>query len=108
MPTKVIAASFALIAFALAIALGVVAGNTAATTIWRGLVAMIVCYFLGQLIGYAGRRAMTEHVDRYKREHPIPELDLLVERGEPVEDAAGQKSQDAASEAERPTTGQAA
>ena len=108
MPTKVIAASFALIAFALAIVLGVVAGNSPTTSIWRALVAMVVCYFLGQMIGYAGRKAMTEHVERYKLEHPIPVLDPLVERGEPVEDAAGQEPQDASSDADRQTAGRAA
>lgn len=108
MPTKVIAASLALVAFALAIALGLYAGNTAATTIGRALIVMVVCYVVGQLIGYVGRTAMAEHVERYKQEHPIPELDLGIEKGEPVEDAAGQQSQDAAGEADRQAAGRAA
>jgi len=104
MPTKVIASSFALVAFALAVALGAYAGNSATTTIWRAIVVMGVCYVVGQVIGHVGRIAMNEHVERYKREHPMPELDALYEQGEPVEDAAGVESQDAADAASaRPT-----
>jgi len=108
MPTKVIAASLALVAFALAILLGLFAGNTAATTIGRALIVMVVCYLVGQLIGYVGRTAMTEHVERYKRDHPMPESDFGIEKGEPVEDPAGPQSQDASGEPGRQAAGRAA
>ena len=99
MPTRVITSSVALIAFALAIGLGAFAGNSAATTIWRALVAMTACYVVGLLIGQAARSAMNEHIERYKKEHPIPELDVGFEHGEPVEDAAGGQTQDAGRDA---------
>jgi hypothetical protein len=79
MPTRIIAACFALSAFALATVLGMAAGNDAVTTLWRALLAMAAAYFVGSIIGHVARIAVQEHVARYKAEHPIPTSDDLNE-----------------------------
>jgi hypothetical protein len=71
MPAAIIASSFALIGFAVAVAAGIAADNSAATTIWRALGAMILCYMIGRVIGAIAMRAMREHVTQYKQSHPI-------------------------------------
>jgi hypothetical protein len=74
-PGRVIAAAIGLIAFAVAIVAGLAAENPATTTLWRAIVAMVVCYGLGRLIGMVGQRAIAEDIQRYKAEHPIHEPD---------------------------------
>lgn len=71
MPTRLIATSLALTAFAAAVLAGVAADNPAATVLWRALVAMIACYIAGAVIGAIASRALDEQIDRYKRKHPI-------------------------------------
>lgn len=77
-----IATCFALVAFAAALAVGVAADNSVGTIIQRALIAMAVAWLVGRVIGGIAMRVVHEHVERYKREHPIPD-DL------PEEDAGG-------------------
>jgi len=71
MPTRLIASSIALIAFAAAVLAGVVADNAASTIMLRAIVAMIGCYFAGLLIAHVGHCAVAEHIEQYKQAHPI-------------------------------------
>lgn len=73
MPSRIIATCLALVAFAAAMVAGLLSDNPATTTIWRALVAMVVCWFAGRIIGEMADRALNEHLEQYKAEHPIPE-----------------------------------
>lgn len=71
MPTRLIATSFALTAFAAAVLAGIVADNPASTVLWRALLAMVGCYVAGALIGAIASRALEDQIDRYKQAHPL-------------------------------------
>jgi putative Mn2+ efflux pump MntP len=70
--TKVIAASMALSAFAVAIVAGLAAGNPARSVLFNAVVSMIVCQILGLFIGAFAERAIADHMKAYKAAHPIP------------------------------------
>lgn len=75
MPSRMIACSLALLAFAAATVAGIAVGNPAITTVWRALLAMIGCYAVGSLLGTLAERALSEHIEQYKRDHPLePEV----------------------------------
>ncbi len=82
MPTRVIAGSFALIAFALAIVMGMYADNSVATTLGRALVMMGMSYVVGLLVAVVGFRAVNDHFDRYKQQNPMPRF---RDEEEPIE-----------------------
>jgi len=65
-PTKVIAASLGLSAFAVAVIAGLAADNPAGTILARALVCMAVCHALGWGIGAAAERAAQEAVRAYE------------------------------------------
>ena len=75
MPTRVIASSFALIAFALAIVMGLYVGNEAIAILSRALLVMFISYWVGMCVGAVGHRAIQEHLNRYRLDNPIPRLD---------------------------------
>ncbi len=85
MPTHIIASCFALATFAVAIVAGLAVDNPAMTTLKRALAAMCLAYPVGWLIGWMGHRAVREHLENYKREHPIEpqEADETTESIEP-------------------------
>lgn len=72
-PSRVIAACFALVGFAAAVIVGAVAGNPMATVLWRGLLVMGACWLIGWLVGLVATRVVQEHIDAYKQKHPIPD-----------------------------------
>lgn len=72
-PSRVIAACFALGGFAAAVIVGAVAGNPAETVLVRALLVMAVCWLIGHLVSYLASRAIAEHLETYRQEHPIPE-----------------------------------
>ncbi|MEX2213938.1 MAG: hypothetical protein WD768_07410 [Phycisphaeraceae bacterium] len=72
MSANVIATCFALIAFTGSIIVGIAAGNTALTTLYRSVVAMFVCLFIGKVVGYVGQRSIETSIEEYKLAHPIP------------------------------------
>ncbi len=87
MPVRIIATSFAFIAFTIAMICGLAAQNPGSTIISRALVAMMVCYALGLGIGILGKRTVEEHVEEYKKKYPVhPEEDEHQE-GEAVSEA---------------------
>lgn len=65
-PTKVIAASLGLSAFAVAVIAGLAADNPAGTILARALVSMAVCHAVGWGIGAAAERAAQEAVRAYE------------------------------------------
>lgn len=71
-PARLIATCFALVAFAAATAVGLAADNPAGTILKRALIAMLICWFIGRLVGQVAQRAVQDHIDAYKVENPIP------------------------------------
>lgn len=64
---RVIAGLFALSAFAVAIVAGLAAGNNAAQIMLRAIVAMVLCYPLGFLIGSVCEYVIDSHVSAHAR-----------------------------------------
>ncbi len=72
-PARVIATCFALLSFAAAIVVGIGAGNSTSTILFRSICVMIVCWFIGRLVGAVAQWAILDHIKQYKEQHPIPE-----------------------------------
>ncbi len=73
MPTRLIASSVALIAFVIALSMGIAAGNTATYNLVNALGALFICYLLGLVVALVAQRAIDEHIAEYQRTHPLPE-----------------------------------
>ena len=75
-----IAASLALIAFAICLVVGGMhAGNTFSTTVGRALVAMAVTYVIGLVIGVMGQKALDENL---KSEEEKLKISTRLESGD--------------------------
>jgi hypothetical protein len=75
-----IAASLALIAFAICLVVGGMhAGNTFSTTVGRALVAMAVTYVIGLVIGAMGQRVVDENL---KSEEEKLKISTRLEAGD--------------------------
>ena len=72
-PARVIATCFALLSFAAAIVVGIGAGNSTSTILFRSIFVMIVCWFIGRAVGAVAQWAIMDHINRYKQQHPIPD-----------------------------------
>jgi hypothetical protein len=72
-PARVIATCFALLSFAAAIVVGIGAGNSTSTILFRSICVMIACWFIGRGVGAVAQWAIMDHINRYKQQHPIPE-----------------------------------
>lgn len=70
---RVVGGVLGLTGFSTALFVGMLIGNPAITTLWRGLLCMIACAFIGRLLGWAGAVATGEFVERYIASHPSPE-----------------------------------
>lgn len=83
---KVMAASFALTAYAVAIIGGLAAGNPAGPVMVRAVVAMLICYLVGLALASAAMTAIREHLEESERAHEAPNVDEIL-RGstEPIE-----------------------
>jgi hypothetical protein len=60
--SRAVAGCFALAAFAVAVVAGLAGGNTPSGILVRALIAMIVCYPVGLVIGLVCQRVIEEHV----------------------------------------------
>ena len=65
-PSNIIAACFALAAFAVAVVAGMAGGNPATAILIRALIAMIGCYPVGLIIGLICARVMTDHIQAHR------------------------------------------
>src|SRR5690606_2980096 len=70
-PAKVIATCFALASFAATLFIGMAVGNSSETTLKRAIGVMLVCWFIGAVVGRVMQRSIDEHIERYKQAHPI-------------------------------------
>ncbi len=60
--SKAVAGCFAMAAFTVAVVAGLAGGNPAISILVRALVAMIVCYPLGLLVGLVCRQVIQQHL----------------------------------------------
>lgn len=47
-------------------------GNNATTVIWRAILIMVACWYIGLIFGNMSQRAVDENIARYKEANPIP------------------------------------
>lgn len=66
-PTKLIAASLGLAAFATATLVGLSVDNPADIILARSLVSMVIAQIVGTMLGAVAERAVREHIDAQHR-----------------------------------------
>jgi uncharacterized protein involved in response to NO len=71
---KVVAAVFALSAFAVALIAGIGAGNDTTTVLLRALGALLVCQIIGLIAGLIIEQVIKEHEARYHADNPVPTI----------------------------------
>ncbi len=69
--SKAIAGCFALAAFAVAILAGIAGGNTAISILFRAVIAMLICYPVGLIIGLICQQVIADHVARRAEKTPV-------------------------------------
>lgn|GEM_PF-3160625 len=77
-----IAATFALCAFALAVILGQLAQQPPARVLLVALIAMVVCRVVGLLAGRAAVVALEEFLRDFEDERPVPKLETFERRSD--------------------------
>ena len=85
-PAKLIATTFALCGFAVAVVAGLAAGNPSTRVLFTALVSMVICQVLGAAAGAIGERIVHEHVSTYRAGRPVPEF----RSAPPIADGASQ------------------
>ncbi|MEO1235787.1 MAG: hypothetical protein AAFX76_03245 [Planctomycetota bacterium] len=80
--SRVIASCFALVSFAAALLVGVMAENPLPTVLGRALFTMIVCYAVGLVVGGVAQRTVDQHIEHHKQHHPIPDPHALTDADE--------------------------
>jgi len=71
--SRLIATCFALSAFAVAIVAGLSSGNPTSEVLSRALIAMMVCYPLGLVIGIVCERVIAAHIELHEQANPAPD-----------------------------------
>lgn len=74
-PARVIATCLALVGFAAAVVVGLAVGNAPTVVLTRATLVMLGCLVLGTIVGKVAQRTIDQHVERHKRDHPIPGQD---------------------------------
>ena len=72
--SNAVAGCFGLAAFAVAVVAGLGGGNTATSILLRALIAMIVCYPIGLVIGMVCQHVVEQHVRQRAEEAPAPRV----------------------------------
>jgi hypothetical protein len=85
--SKVIAGSFALAAFAVAVLSGLFSDNPASAVLGRALASMAVCYPVGLMVGILCERVVTAHVEAHRQLNPPPKESASLA---PPDSAVGQ------------------
>ena len=82
-PPKLIAAIAGLTGFAVAIFAGLAANNGADVILVRAMLSMLVCYVVGAIVGGVMNAAVSEGIEQYMDERPVPDYEPVRERSEP-------------------------
>ena len=88
--------------FTVCVLSGMLAEGEPASVLWRGIVAMTICYGVGWLIGAVGMTVVRSHIETYRQERPIPSIPSL-DPSDDVVAIVGEAAQDA-----QPLMGEAA
>lgn len=70
--TQLVSGVLGLMGFTTAILVGLFAGNPVLAILLRAIVAMLVCAFVGRILGAVGEACVHEYVTRYKTDRPQP------------------------------------
>lgn len=70
--SRTIACTMALAGFAAACIAGLASQVPASQTLTRAVIALVVCYLVGSLLGGAFRVLIEEHLESHQRRHPRP------------------------------------
>jgi 4-hydroxybenzoate polyprenyltransferase len=74
-PARVIATCLALVGFAAAVVVGIAVGNPPTVVLTRATLVMLGCLVIGTIVGKVAQRTIDQHVERHKRDNPIPGQD---------------------------------
>lgn len=71
-PASLISGVLGLMAFVLACVIGILAENPGYVIVLRAILAMLVCAFIGRILGVVGEICIREFVVKYKSNRPEP------------------------------------
>lgn len=74
-PSLVIAGTFSMTGFTLAVVSGAMVGRSAPGVIEDALLALLACYAVGLIVGKLANAVIADRIEQHKRAHPIPDLD---------------------------------
>jgi hypothetical protein len=77
-PALVIAGTFSVTAFAVALVSGGLAGRGASGAIGDALLAMALCYPVGWIVGRVANVVVTDRIAAHKRAHPVPDIQAAL------------------------------
>lgn len=101
-PARMASAIVALTAFALAVVVGIAAGNPGDQVLFRA----IVCMFVGQIVGWgagtAAEIALREHIRTFRDARPVPEVPPVA--GKPAQGSSRNESGSSSPRAEGPAS----
>lgn len=87
LPSKLISSVLGFMGFSTACIFGILADNPGIVIITRAMVALVVCAFIGRILGSMGEICVREFVDLYKAQRPVPEKpDELVMLDQEMQD----------------------
>lgn len=72
---RVVACSTALGAFAVAIVVGMAVDNPTETILLRAIIALVVCYVGGSIVGAVAERTVAHAAAAHKAANPVPSTD---------------------------------
>lgn len=70
--SNVVAGAFAMAAFAVAVIAGMPGSSTASSVLFRALVAMVLCYPIGLIVGMICERVVENHIREHQMRNPAP------------------------------------
>jgi len=70
--SRVMAGCVSMAAFAVAIIAGMAGGNPAVLVLGRALIAMVVCYPVGLIVGFVCERVIAMHGKDVEQQNPLP------------------------------------
>lgn len=76
-PNRLVAATFALAGFAVALVAGLGAGNAPTRVLTAAVVSLVGCHLVGLAVGAVGERVINEHLESYRAAKPVAPIRQL-------------------------------
>lgn len=73
-PTRVVSASFALGAFAVALVSGLSVHNPPTRVLITALVAMVLCHAVATVVAMLAERTIDDSIRNYRNQNPVPDV----------------------------------